>query len=234
MEPNNPTKRAAADKEAGLWDTQTARLPPSRRSIRLAKKQPACDDQNSEDFSEHEPSTTNIDDDSKPAAVVKRPSRGRPGKKEPSDALEPEQELDNAALTDGRMHSFERRTKNGAAAKRTSKGGKRNRKRARSEDLQHLPASSSSGDSFKKRRSASLDGPELFTSKLVLSVSESQQQKETEKDLPARPHCLAITAFDPAKFTAGISAYDSPHKGNVLLAPEYTSDIFQRLYIAEV
>jgi len=47
-------------------------------------------------------------------------------------------------------------------------------------------------------------------------------------------HNLVVTPFDPSKFTVGHSAYDTPVQGQELYAPEYISDIFQRLYHAEV
>ena len=43
-----------------------------------------------------------------------------------------------------------------------------------------------------------------------------------------------MTPFDPTKFTVGLSIYDTPSQGQVLYAPEYISDIFQRLYYSEV
>ena len=245
---------AVAAKTSGALDGQTARLPPRRRSSRLAKEQPAYSDQNSEVFSELESSKTDIEDDSKPAAAEKSHRRGRSGKMKSSSSgvLEPEQELAHAALMDGRVPLLGCRSKNNSAPKREpvsckkkkrepaacnkkSKGEMRKRPRARSEEnLKHFLAASPPSYSLKKHCSASFDDSEISTSKLVLSVSESQRQKETEKDLPAPPHGLVITPFDPTKFTVGISAYDAPHKGNVLHAPEYSSDIFQRLYYAEV
>jgi hypothetical protein len=38
----------------------------------------------------------------------------------------------------------------------------------------------------------------------------------------------------PSTFTAGISHYDTRNAGDTLQAPELVSDIFQRLYLAEV
>jgi hypothetical protein len=40
--------------------------------------------------------------------------------------------------------------------------------------------------------------------------------------------------FDASKYTTGIAAYDKDHKENVDEAPDYVTDIFQRLFDAEV
>lgn len=47
-------------------------------------------------------------------------------------------------------------------------------------------------------------------------------------------HNLVRMPFDDSKYTIGISIYDTPSKGKVLEAPEYVTDIFQRLYNCEV
>ena len=50
-------------------------------------------------------------------------------------------------------------------------------------------------------------------------------------------HCLLRKLegpFDASKFTTGISAFDKGHEGNVGEVPAYVTDIFQRLFDAEV
>lgn len=47
-------------------------------------------------------------------------------------------------------------------------------------------------------------------------------------------HGLALAHLDPDKFTRGMATVDVLNRGNVLEAPEYVADIYQRLYHAEV
>jgi hypothetical protein len=47
-------------------------------------------------------------------------------------------------------------------------------------------------------------------------------------------HNLVSDPFDPCKYTDGLSVYDTPNRNNVLEAPEYVTDIFHRLFHAEV
>ena len=44
---------------------------------------------------------------------------------------------------------------------------------------------------------------------------------------------MVCSPFDAAKYTTGLSEYDSSCQDDVLQAPEYAADIFQRLYQAE-
>lgn len=47
-------------------------------------------------------------------------------------------------------------------------------------------------------------------------------------------YTLVSLPFNPCKYTEGLSVYDTPSRGNVLEAPEYVTDIFQRLFDSEV
>jgi hypothetical protein len=47
-------------------------------------------------------------------------------------------------------------------------------------------------------------------------------------------HNLVSLPFDPSRYTDGLSAYDTPNRNDVNEAPEYVTDIFQRLFNAEV
>ena len=47
-------------------------------------------------------------------------------------------------------------------------------------------------------------------------------------------HTLQRESFDDSKFTAGISCYDEVYKNEIKYAPGYMTDIYQRLYDAEV
>lgn len=47
-------------------------------------------------------------------------------------------------------------------------------------------------------------------------------------------HNLVRTPFDPCTYTGGLTVYDAPSRDDVLAAPDYVADIFQRLYNAEV
>jgi hypothetical protein len=45
---------------------------------------------------------------------------------------------------------------------------------------------------------------------------------------------MVSASYDPHKFVPGVSEYDVSCAGNVLAAPEYVTDIIQRLYDLEV
>jgi hypothetical protein len=47
-------------------------------------------------------------------------------------------------------------------------------------------------------------------------------------------HTMVRLPFDASRYVPGIADHDSPNVDDVLEAPEYVSDIFQRLYFAEV
>jgi hypothetical protein len=47
-------------------------------------------------------------------------------------------------------------------------------------------------------------------------------------------HGLQREPFDDSKFTAGIATYDEEHKDDLKQASSYVTDIFQRLFNAEV
>lgn len=47
-------------------------------------------------------------------------------------------------------------------------------------------------------------------------------------------HNLVSLPFDPCRYTNGLSVYDAPNRNDVNEAPEYVTDIFQRLFNAEV
>lgn len=65
-------------------------------------------------------------------------------------------------------------------------------------------------------------------------LNETQSQANSSTDiLEEAHHNLVLAPFDDSKYTAGISVYDTPSKGKILEAPEYVTDIFQRLYNAE-
>lgn len=45
---------------------------------------------------------------------------------------------------------------------------------------------------------------------------------------------MVVSSFDPTKYTLGLAAYDECNRDDPLEAPEYVTDIFQRLFRAEV
>jgi hypothetical protein len=47
-------------------------------------------------------------------------------------------------------------------------------------------------------------------------------------------HNLVSLPFDPCRYTEGLSVYDTPNRNDANEAPEYVTDIFQRLFYAEV
>jgi hypothetical protein len=47
-------------------------------------------------------------------------------------------------------------------------------------------------------------------------------------------HNLVTLPFDSCRYTDGLSVYDTPNRNDVNEAPEYVTDIFQRLFNAEV
>jgi hypothetical protein len=47
-------------------------------------------------------------------------------------------------------------------------------------------------------------------------------------------HNLVSLPFDPCRYTEGLSVYDTPNRNDANQAPEYVTDIFQRLFNAEV
>jgi len=80
-----------------------------------------------------------------------------------------------------------------------------------------------------KRTTRSRSGSKGEINKLV------GKRLDADLRLEADQHNLVRSLpFDPCKFTDGLSVYDTPSRDNVLEAPEYVSDIFQRLYHAEV
>jgi hypothetical protein len=52
--------------------------------------------------------------------------------------------------------------------------------------------------------------------------------------LPHTDYGLVREPFDASQYTAGIASYDTDKKGDVLEVSSYVTDIFQRLYNAEV
>ena len=179
--------------------------------------------------------------DAKPSPVKRQRSvRGRGAFQScSSDAVEQNTALNAAVRGDGRVSGAGRPTKKIVAPKRkpVAAGSKKSMagKCKRNEDLQ--PCSSAAPPQsypYKRLRSASLRDAEHSESNHGLSASHPQPQSVPETDLLSLPHGLAMTPFDPTKFTVGLSAYDAPYQDNVLLAPEYCSDIFQRLYNSEV
>ena len=70
-----------------------------------------------------------------------------------------------------------------------------------------------------------------------------KQEETPEEEAPRKPcsefltesdYGLVREPFDGSKFTLGIAPHDEANKEEALEAPEYTTDIFQRLYHAEV
>ena len=66
-------------------------------------------------------------------------------------------------------------------------------------------------------------------------TDESQFQTGSFTDISVESNYnLVLNPFNDSLYTSGISEYDTPSKGKILEAPEYVSDIFQRLYHSEV
>ena len=64
--------------------------------------------------------------------------------------------------------------------------------------------------------------------------SEPLQRNLCSDILPHSDHGLVREPFDPSKYTAGIAPYDLEKCEDVLEVPAYVTDIYQRLYNAEV
>jgi hypothetical protein len=61
------------------------------------------------------------------------------------------------------------------------------------------------------------------------------KNKDDQREGLSQEHYnLALTNFEPTKYTSGFSPYDVSNRGDVLQSPEYVSDIFQRLFHSEV
>lgn len=225
VEPNNSrSTRSAADKNPGMEKSKLTR-PPPRRSTRLANAQPEYDNQQLDELHARAASKESDNNDAKPAAVeTKRPSRGRAAKKKSSssDAIAREAGSNDADEDDGRACGRPAKkaaptTRCGAAGEKKAAG---KRKRAPREDPQ---PNKTTRQQLKKLRSAPSE-----------SIQQKKTPKQQQQDQQAAHHNLVLTPFDPSMYTVGLSVFDTPNQGQVLCAPEYVSDILQRLYNAEV
>jgi hypothetical protein len=73
------------------------------------------------------------------------------------------------------------------------------------------------------------------SSEIDTVASESFFKSESSTDIVEKTNYnLVIIPFTDASYTSGIAPYDTPSKGKIQEAPEYVTDIFQRLYHAEV
>lgn len=131
---------------------------------------------------------------------------------------------EEAKTATARGRSKKRRQVKEASSARSNKRPKRSTSNKRKAPAARKASSKARGQSTprnepaatKRRRSAS--GPRKPCSAFVTQTN----------------YGLARVPFDSSKFTLGIAPHDEATKDNVLEVSNYATDIFQRLYIAEV
>lgn len=77
------------------------------------------------------------------------------------------------------------------------------------------------------------NGGEQDVELAVLTTSQGQKQVCSDF-LSETDYCLVREPFDASKYTQGVSEYDEVNRENLFEATDYVTDIYQRLYFAEV
>ena len=129
--------------------------------------------------------------------------------------------------TQARGRSTKRRHEEEAEAERETK----KQKRSTSKTGRAAADKKSSKSSRDRKRSTSRGSRKIS---LRSSPSSSPPRKLCSAFLTETNYGLVRTPFDSSKFTLGIAPHDEAKKDDVLEVSDYATDIFQRLYFAEV
>ena len=103
------------------------------------------------------------------------------------------------------------------------------------------PETSSSNSAPRARKASRRDSkgsrksaPSNPTAERRRTRSQSLPRKLCRDILPHTDYGLIREPFDSSKYTPGLAAHDADNKGDVLEVSNYVTDIYQRLYNAEV
>lgn len=115
--------------------------------------------------------------------------------------------------------------------------------RGRSAKRRHEEPTKMEPKTKKPRRSTSTSRKAPAASKHTSKARERSTSRKRSSSGPRKPctefltetnYGLVRVPFDSSKFTLGIAPHDQAQKNDVLEVSNYTTDIFQRLYFAEV
>ena len=186
------------------------------------------------DVSNKGPSQVDSKDGNKGAAAASEqaPRRSRRLAQDPAEDGNPAEEGELAA-TRSRASSKTRtdaKKKTGPVSKSRRRIAGTKRPGDTSKDLAPRPRKSSRRESTESTKSAPTDPP----SERRRTRSQSLPRNLCSDILPHTDYGLIREPFDSSKYTPGLADHDAENTGDVLEVSNYVTDIYQRLYNAEV